>query len=65
MMTIFSARERHSTWRKLWIWLAEAEQELGLPISDEAISQMREHAVVTDEGFKVAKEYEAKFRVWL
>lgn len=62
-MEIFSARTRHSTWRQLWIWLAEAEKELGLNISDEAIEQMRKHAVVTDEAFKVAKEYEAKFRV--
>ncbi|KAM7192551.1 adenylosuccinate lyase [Rhypophila sp. PSN 637] len=62
MMEIFSARTRHSTWRQLWIWLAEAEKELGLSISDEAIDQMRKHAVVSDEAFEVAKKYEAKFR---
>ncbi|KAK3322365.1 L-Aspartase-like protein [Apodospora peruviana] len=62
MMKIFSARERHSTWRQLWVWLAEAEKELGLNISDEAIDQMRKHVVVTDDGFKLAQEYETKFR---
>lgn len=63
MMSIFSARTRASTWRQLWVWLAEAEKELGLDISNDAISQMREHVVVSDEAFKVANEYEKKFRV--
>lgn len=62
-MSIFSARTRASTWRQLWVWLAEAEKELGLDISNDAISQMREHVVVSDEAFKVANEYEKKFRV--
>lgn len=62
-MTIFSARERASTWRQLWVWLAEAEKELGLPIPDEALDQMRSNVVVTDKAFSVARDYEAKFRV--
>lgn len=62
-MTIFSARERASTWRQLWVWLAEAEQELGLPIPDEALEQMRANVVVSDKAFAVARDYEAKFRV--
>ena len=64
-MTIFSARERASTWRQLWVWLAEAEKELGLPIPDDALDQMRANVVVTDEAFSVARDYEAKFRVCL
>ena len=56
MSTIFSARTRAMTWRKLWVWLAEAEQELGLPISDEALAQMRANVDFTDEDFKVAAE---------
>ncbi|CCC12288.1 unnamed protein product [Sordaria macrospora k-hell] len=62
MMSIFSARTRASTWRQLWVWLAEAEQELGLNIPEEAIQQMREHVTVTDKAFDVAREYENKFR---
>ena len=62
-MTIFSARERASTWRQLWVWLAEAEKELGLPIPDDALDQMRAHVVVTDKAFDIARDYEAKFRV--
>ena len=61
MKTIFSARTRSSTWRKLWLWLAEAEKQLGLPISDEAITQMKEHLEFTDEDFVVAAEEEKKY----
>jgi len=63
MMNIFSARTRASTWRQLWVWLAEAEKELGLNIPDEAIEQMRHNVTVTDKSFDVAREYENKFRV--
>jgi adenylosuccinate lyase len=42
--------------------LAEAEKELGLPISDEAITQMKENVVMTDECFKVAAEEERRRR---
>ena len=43
---------------RLWVWLAEAEKELGLDISDEAISQMKAHITMTDEDFEVAAEEE-------
>ena len=36
---------RFHTWRKLWLNLAIAEKELGLPISDEAIAEMKENLV--------------------
>ncbi|RDL40170.1 Adenylosuccinate lyase [Venustampulla echinocandica] len=62
MKTIFSARTRASTWRQLWVWLAEAEKELGLNISDEAISQMKAHITMTDNDFEVAAVEEKKRR---
>ncbi|KAL4985396.1 Cullin repeat-like-containing domain protein [Aspergillus falconensis] len=55
-------KNRFSTWRQLWLWLAEAEKELGLPITDEAIEQMREHTTIKDEEFKVAAEEEKRRR---
>ena len=61
MKTIFSARERASTWRLLWLDLAEAEKELGIPISDEAIQQLKDHVTMTDEDFKIAIEEEKRF----
>ena len=44
MQYIFSPDRKFKTWRKLWIALAEAEQELGLDITDEQIEEMKAHA---------------------
>ncbi|KAL5611513.1 hypothetical protein BROUX41_000893 [Berkeleyomyces rouxiae] len=62
MMELFSARTRVSTWRQLWVWLAEAEKELGLEFTDEQIQQLRDNVNITDEGFKVAAEEEKRRR---
>ena len=62
MKQLFSQRTRVTTWRKCWIWLAEAEKELGLAISDEAIAQMKAHEVVADEEFPIAAVEEARRR---
>jgi hypothetical protein len=63
MSSLFSQRSRHSTWRQLWLYLAEAEKELGIDtISDEALRQMREHLTVTDEDFEVARVEEKRRR---
>ncbi|KAL8685259.1 MAG: hypothetical protein Q9224_005890 [Gallowayella concinna] len=60
---LFSQRSRHSTWRKLWLYLAESERELGIQtITPEALEQMKSHLIVTDEDFAIAKEEEKKRR---
>ncbi|OHE92006.1 adenylosuccinate lyase [Colletotrichum orchidophilum] len=60
---LFSQRNRHSTWRQLWLWLAESEKELGINgISEEALEQMRAHLTLTDEDFKVAAVEEKRRR---
>ena len=41
MQTIFSDDRKFSTWRRLWIALAESEQELGLPITDKQIADRK------------------------
>ena len=41
MQYIFSPDMKFRTWRKLWIALAETEQELGLPITDEQIAELK------------------------
>ena len=48
--------KKFTTWRKLWIALAEAEKELGLDISDEQIKELRDYA--DDINYQVAKERE-------
>ncbi|KAK8136439.1 hypothetical protein PG984_004379 [Apiospora sp. TS-2023a] len=55
MKQLFSQRSRHSTWRKLWLYLAEAEKELGIDtITDLAIAQMKQHLIVSNDDFGVA-----------
>ena len=62
MKQLFSPRRRFSTWRQLWTWLAEAEKELGLDISDEAITQMRSNIMIQDEEFPIIAEEERRRR---
>lgn len=62
MLQLFSPRTRASTWRQLWVWLAEAGKELGLNISDEAIAQMQAHITVTDADFDIAAMEEKRRR---
>ena len=56
MQYIFSQDMKFRTWRKLWIALAETEKELGLPITDEQIEELKAH--VDDINYDVAKERE-------
>lgn len=60
MLYVFSPKMKFSTWRKLWIALAESEQELGLAITDEQIEQMKNH--IEDIDFEKAAQYEKEFR---
>ncbi len=60
MLYLFSSQNKFTTWRKLWVALAEAEQELGLPISDIQISELK--AYVDDINFEVAKQKEKEVR---
>ncbi len=60
MQYVFSPEKKFRTWRRLWIALAEAEQELGLPITDEQIDEMKAHA--DDINFEVANQREKEVR---
>lgn len=62
MKKLFSPRIRASTWRQLWLWLAEGEKELGLPISDQAIEQMAKKLTMTDHDFEIAAVEEKRRR---
>ena len=60
MKHLFSDDVKFSTWRKLWIALAEAEKELGLNITDEQIAQMKEH--IHDIDYESAAAHEREVR---
>ncbi|MEE8836100.1 MAG: adenylosuccinate lyase [Eubacteriales bacterium] len=60
MQHIFSQDFKFSTWRKLWVALAESEKELGLAITDEQIDEMKAH--IYDINYDVAKAREKEVR---
>lgn len=60
MQYIFSPDKKFRTWRRLWIALAETEKELGLPITDEQIGELKEHK--DDINYDVAREREKVVR---
>jgi adenylosuccinate lyase len=60
MAELWSEQRKFTTWRKIWLWLAEAEQELGLAISNEQLAEMRTH--LSDIDFAAAQAYERRFR---
>lgn len=65
MRYIFSSEKKYSTWRKLWVALAESEMELGLTqnnkevITKDMIDEMKAH--IYDINYTIALEYEKKF----
>ncbi|MBN2377492.1 MAG: adenylosuccinate lyase [Sedimentisphaerales bacterium] len=60
MLSIFSPQFKFSSWRRLWLALAESQAELGLPITKKQLAAMRRH--LDDIDFKKAARYEKKFR---
>ena len=60
MQAIFADDTKFSTWRRLWLALAESERELGLPISEAQIEEMSAH--LTDIDYQAAAAYEAETR---
>ncbi len=60
MLGLFSSDTRYRTWRKLWVALADAERKLGLPITEEQVSELRAHT--DDIDYDVVAEREKKVR---
>ncbi|AHG90910.1 adenylosuccinate lyase [Gemmatirosa kalamazoonensis] len=60
MLELWSPQVRHGLWRRLWLALAEAERELGVPIPEGALDEMRAH--VDDIDFAAVAAYERRFR---
>jgi adenylosuccinate lyase len=60
MSALWSEQRKFGTWRRLWVILAEAEQQLGLPITSEQIEELRRQ--VDNIDFTAAAKYEKKLR---
>lgn len=60
MQALFSNDKKFTTWRRLWIALAESEKELGLDITEEQIEELKAHAL--DINYDVAKAREKEVR---
>lgn len=60
MLYNFSPDKRYRTWRRLWIALADEERKLGLPITEEQVRELREHA--EDVDYAAVRRYEEKLR---
>ena len=60
MQYIFSPDKKFSTWRRLWVALARAEMELGLPVTQAQIDEMEAH--LDDIDYDKAAQYEKKLR---
>ena len=60
MKRIFSPDEKFSTWRRLWVALAEGEKKLGLDITDDQIDEMKAH--IYDIDYDLAAKYESEVR---
>jgi adenylosuccinate lyase len=60
MSFLWSPAKKFSTWRRLWVALAEGERELGLDISQEQIDEMKAHLI--DIDYELADKKESEFR---
>jgi adenylosuccinate lyase len=60
MAALWGDQRKFSTWRRLWLALAEAEAELGLPVTPQQITELRSH--IDNIDFAAANAYERKLR---
>ncbi|MGN8967414.1 adenylosuccinate lyase [Intestinimonas sp. HCP28S3_D6] len=60
MLYLFSADKKFTTWRRLWVALARAEMELGLPVTEEQVAELESH--INDINYDVAAAEEKKLR---
>lgn len=63
MLKLFSMETRIQTWRKLWVALAKAEMELGLPITEEQVQQLEEQVENIDFACAAVREKEVRHDV--
>jgi adenylosuccinate lyase len=60
MRALWSAQRKFSTWRRIWLALAESEREVGLPVTEGQIAEIAAH--LDDIDFEAAARHEARLR---
>lgn len=60
MLELFSPDTRYQTWRRLWVSLAKAEMKLGLPITQQQVTELEEH--ITDIDYDCVSKREKEVR---
>ena len=63
MLHLFSADMRFQTWRRLWVALARAEHNLGLPVTAEQVAELEAHVTDIDYETAAAREKEVRHDV--
>ncbi len=66
MLRLWSPRHKFNTWRRIWLAVAEAQHEMGLPVTKEQVEELRgvvnRPGGITDEEMKAAEKYERELR---
>lgn len=62
MLRLWSPRHKFQTWRRIWLAVAEAQHELGLPVTKEQVEELRANLDVTDADIELANKYERELR---
>jgi adenylosuccinate lyase len=66
MLRLWSARHKFNTWRRVWLAVAEAQHEMGLPVSAEQVAELRgvvgRPGGITDAEIQAAERYERELR---
>lgn len=66
MLRLWSPRHKFNTWRRIWLAVAEAQHEMGLPVTKEQVEELRgvvnRPGGITDEEMRAAEKYERELR---
>jgi len=62
MLGVWSARNKFATWRRVWLAVAEAQHDLGLPVTAAQVAELRANLEVTDEDLSRAERHERELR---
>ncbi len=66
MLRLWSARHKFNTWRRIWLAVAEAQHEMGLPVTKEQVEELRgvvhREGGITDAEIQAAERYERELR---